>query len=304
MEYTSRRGGGSKKSNNDPSKIQREYEQLDILPLFRRLKDNQKSPFDSFSFVFDGISRSRRPAQASEESSKSKEWKVDDNILIEITGLYDETDNVIVERVQTWNEAYQQQQKMGGNEEYDPVEDISRMLEKKLMWSSSEKNTCNNEKQSGEQEAPCTVIVVHRRDMGPGKARTILQPLGLLRPESVLCLFSKGFDSPCLERNTNDTMHKKLNHPRVGKNLFRTEQIVMPPIYNGEMNPDADDKDHDNLASSFHPVVVTDDVFLRQRIVSHGGFVMTFHQLWILLAESQAMKDLQAEETEKIAGGE
>ena len=33
------------------------------------------------------------------------------------------------------------------------------------------------------------------------------------------------------------------------------------------------------------PIVVTDDIFLRQRIVHEEGFVMTFHQLWLLLMD-------------------
>ena len=47
----------------------------------------------------------------------------------------------------------------------------------------------------------------------------------------------------------------------------------------------------DDVIASQHPVVVTDDVFLRQRIFNHGGLVMTFHQLWIFLAEVQEAID-------------
>lgn len=272
--------GGSKK--NTITNTRKEYEQLDIIPLFRHLSNNTDSPFDAFSVMFDGISRNKRPAQVADaESSKEKEWNVDDNILIEITGLYDETDNIIVERVERWRQEYPPQR---GQDDDDPVEDVSRMLEKTTLSPFKD----NDGEKSDQEEASCTVVVVHRNDLGPGKARSILQPLGLLRPESVSCLFAQGFSSPGLERNANDILHKKLNHPRVGKNLVQIKQQLVLPNCDEQTNPDNKDN---GMLSSFHPVVVTDDVYLRQRTVSHGGFVITFHQLWILLVEVQAMND-------------
>ena len=37
------------------------------------------------------------------------------------------------------------------------------------------------------------------------------------------------------------------------------------------------------ICQNFDTIVVTDDVFLRQRIINSGGYVMTFEQLWDLL---------------------
>lgn len=44
-------------------------------------------------------------------------------------------------------------------------------------------------------------------------------------------------------------------------------------------------KDDKTEAPLFIPIVATDDVFLRQRVVQEGGCVMTFHQLWLLLVD-------------------
>lgn len=37
-------------------------------------------------------------------------------------------------------------------------------------------------------------------------------------------------------------------------------------------------------------IVVTDDVFLRQRVIQAGGLVMTFQQLWDLLYSMDRME--------------
>ncbi|KAL3904923.1 MAG: hypothetical protein SGILL_009884 [Bacillariaceae sp.] len=120
--------------------------------------------------------------------------------------------------------------------------------------------------------------------MGPGKARTILQPSGLLRPESVLCLFSQGFHTAALEHNASDTLTKVVGHPRVGSNLIQSKE---EQVLTYRDSPVSDD----DKISLGRPVVATDDIFLRQRIVEQGGLVMTFHQLWVLLTEIQAEID-------------
>jgi hypothetical protein len=265
---------------------------LDVIPLFQQLSASDDSPFDTFSIIFDGVSRKGRHSKAPEEESfKRKEWKIDDHITIEITGLYDETDNIIVERVEKWDQQNESKHETGD------VETLSRMLEKTSLSLTIEKDKRETEpldQNGGDKHdgVACTVIVVKRSNMGPGKARTILQPLGLFRAESVSCLFIQGFASAALELHANDTLQKKLNHPRVGQNLIQSRQERVLVFSNDQENSDSQEKPS-------YPLVVTDDVYLRQRIANHGGFVMTFQQLWILLMEVQATTDKDAKATMK-----
>lgn len=267
---------GKKKNSQIPS--HEAYDTLDIIPLFQQLSKDPGSPFDSFSIIFDGVSRSKRPAQMCEaKASRRKEWSVDKTINIEITDLYDETDNIIVERVRKWSQEHQPKQ------DDDQMDNISRMLKKTALL---DENEIEGEIQG---DSSCVALTVKRSNMGPGKARAVLKTLGLFRPESVACLFTKGFSSPALEKNAKDTLTKKLNHSRVHQNLilFKQEKVFT-------FQDQRKSEDNDISMHCMYPVVVTDDVFLRQRIVSDGGLVFTFHQLWILLVELRATIDKEA----------
>ena len=273
------------------------YESLDVIPLFQKLSSDEISPFNTFSIIFDGASRNQRATEATDaDSSTIKEWIVDKNIRIEITGLYDETDNVLVDRVKKWSCSEQLQQ--SSNE----LDELTRMLESTSLSPKCERlneessglyfntNGCTTTTTTG--DASCVVTVLKRSSMGPGKGRTILQPLGLLRPESVSCFFSRGFASVALECEASNTLTRKLNHPRLGSNLITLKKDL---VLTCKDPPSLEDRNREKNKETSHgyPVIVTDDVFLRQRVMEHGGLVMTFHQLWILLTELQADIDKQ-----------
>ena len=100
------------------------------------------------------------------------------------------------------------------------------------------------------------VLVFQRNSNGPGKSRQILKRLGgLMRPESYFCLFW-GVGKEC----TRDV-----------KSLRSIRHLLV---------------DHVIQYSTISPsttIVVSDDIFLRQRIVEAGGLVLTFEQLWDML---------------------
>jgi hypothetical protein len=105
------------------------------------------------------------------------------------------------------------------------------------------------------------VYTVTRNDQGSGKSRGLLKPLCLLRPSSVFCLFGSSFMPPLHEKSKFNL--KQLSTTSAKKLVDKVEMRA--------------------LNAHNESIVVTDDIFLRQRIVDAGGFVMTFEQLWVLL---------------------
>ena len=95
-----------------------------------------------------------------------------------------------------------------------------------------------------------------RDESGAGKSRQIAKTLCLLRPESVFCLF--GVSPRASNRKSLRALqNSNLSFSRIGVSTLS--------------------KDH------FDTIVATDDIFLRQRIVQAGGYVVTFEQLWNML---------------------
>lgn len=104
----------------------------------------------------------------------------------------------------------------------------------------------------------CQVYTFHRDGSGPGKSRQVAKPLCLLRAQSVFCLFG------CAPIQSN---RKNLQRLMNAKLSFASVESTSLCAMEDQMDT----------------VVATDDIFLRQRIVSAGGYVMTFEQLWDML---------------------
>jgi hypothetical protein len=278
------------------------YERLDILPLAECILQSTDSPFETMTIIFDGVSQTKRPTPTQQLSksgtenaqprnpheSLGKNFQLSEHIQIQITGLYDETDNVIVERVKNWQQCMKRDLRNGAPSTKDEDLDgtLSNLFAKSLVTAAPTQEQLTNEGNpldqcSGTPELlSLQVTVIRRSDQGPGKARSILQPLGLLRPDSPLCLFKAGFGSQALQKDAENTLFQLLRH-KIGRDSLR-------PFKELELSTDFIEK------VPFVPVVVvTDDIFLRQRVVSCHGFVMSFHQFWILLAEMKYLHDVK-----------
>jgi hypothetical protein len=271
----SKKKNGKQKKSDDSGGFEEPPNRLDMIPLLHKLVT--KPPFDSVSVIFDGNSITKRPNNrvptddeiVDDNIVQGSLWDVHGNtkaarilrqrgnnnhpVTIEITGLYDEADNIIV----------------------DTVEDYHRL-----------RSEVESERHPGFEEPPrntTRIQVVRRTDRGAGKNRRLFQPLGLLRPDSVACLFesscSDGEESTSYERLASDSTQilQTLRRNNPG-NVFL--ELKEPFIVRHAADTDTDS------ATPTVPIVASDDVFLRQRAVQEGGYVMTFHQLWLLLMDT------------------
>ena len=131
------------------------------------------------------------------------------------------------------------------------------------------------------------IQTLRRTDRGPGKSRRLFQRLGLLRPESLACVFRFG-DADVVSKTTAEidgdtTCSSSTRFQRLaidGDQTLRTASIqhLNPALLTLDEPLEIFHSAHDPVV----PIVVTDDVFPRQHIVQEGGYVMTFHQLWLL----------------------
>ena len=87
-----------------------------------------------------------------------------------------------------------------------------------------------------------------------------------MRPESVFCLFVGVSNPQHVERDLH-TMNRV-------RNILLSDCILKESL--GSIS-NINDEDETST------IVVTDDIFLRQRVVYARGLVMTFEQLWELL---------------------
>ncbi|OEU09163.1 hypothetical protein FRACYDRAFT_249081 [Fragilariopsis cylindrus CCMP1102] len=219
-------------------------------------------------------------------------------IKIEITGLYDEADNIIVDRiVQLQKKQHQQQQQQR-------LLARNRSRRRILSSSSSLKTTSRTDTNTQHQnnQKQTQIQILHRTKQGPGKNRCLLQSIGLLRSESVACIF----ENPTFGRLTKDGQKtiKSLQRNRLLSSKQGMIDIETTTISHPQMTYDIkedsyeekkEEEDHrtsmnkqkdDNNAVIIVPIVVTDDVFLRQRIIEDTTYyVMTFHQLWHMLMD-------------------
>jgi hypothetical protein len=240
-----------------------EGERLNMIPLLHRLihetrQNNNDVLLHSVNIVFDGVSQSKRSNISGTEpkqpiSTKERTYQVTAEINVDITDIYEEADNVMVRRATAMASSLSQHHAA-------------------MPHDGGAPNTLDQVADSfdGSRHA----FVIHRRMCGPGKSRRALQSLGLLREDSVACLF--GW-TPALQedaRRTEQSLRKlpaELFHPIKGIQLCGR-------------GCDLTTKNRPPLV----PVLVTDDVFLRQRVINDAsGFVMSFDQLWLLLKEQQ-----------------
>jgi len=181
--------------------------------------------FGSVTIYFDGLGKKDRADSI---------WTVSPRLVVKVTKAVDEADDVIVEEVM----------------------ERSRSTSRATNTNVSEE-ACLSDVLREEEASTDTVFTITRNAEGPGKSRRLLKPLGLLRRESVFCMFAI---SPIL----------KSSAVRLAKCLLPMERLI---------------KVEKLVLGVEATLVVTDDVFLRQRVVDAGGFVMTFEQLWDLLSE-------------------
>lgn len=282
---------------NETINGRRDTERLEMIPLLHHLVQQYEtviglctSPFHSVSIIFDGVSQSKRIQQSvnspQDSRTKGRNYQITPKINVEITDIYDEADNVIADRVAAMavvasssssQDGYTLQQKNCPIVDWDTVIEC---LSGKHLW-----------------DATTTTIayIIHRTGRGPGKSRRILQSVGLLREDSVACLF--GW-TPALQKDAY----------RVARNLQKLPTDLFHPIQRRVLcreNPAAaTTTTTTGRPSHLVPVVVTDDVFLRQRVVNDAsGCVMSFDQLWILLKEQQDRRDCVDKSAERRQRG-
>lgn len=320
--------------------VEENSNRLDMIPLLQKLllssksNDEGKDPigkelFDSIVVLFDGVSITKRPSaplinrkerncdveeeRIAEEIDRGRFWHVTSDcsnkttavskyssgiyndmeqysgrLTIEITGLYDEADNVIVERIQE----HHSRRMEGGNN------DSSIGSEKIVGMTNVTRDV---------SDFVARIRVLRRTERGAGKNRRLFQPLGLLRPESVACIFefsapirtsSNADDNDQMGNNPSNTFgeeHNSRTDPAAFSRLSLDGHKTLRSIRRqnpGNVFVALDDPiqiafnySREDRNFGVVPIVVTDDIFLRQRIIHEGGYVMTFHQLWLLLAD-------------------
>ncbi len=158
-----------------------------------------------------------------------REWNWTDLVGVKVTPIREEADNLIVHDVQN------RRSKNG-------------IKEQELTLPAFFDTFRAHHRPVNDDQA-----LVFQRDInGPGRSRQVLKRFGLMRPESVFCLFSILNSLPRDIKSLQSIRHHLSNKV--------VQQSMMSQT-----------------------VVATDDIFLRQRIVEASGLVMTFEQLWELL---------------------
>ena len=237
------------------------------------------------SIIFDGVARFSRSNYSTTSLAKPNDEKnhtnsrrghnrvhyISDRIQIEITGIHEEADNVLVDRCLS-------------------------STKNKNSWIRSSTTTTSSLSRPSRASIYYEVIIVERTEIGPGKHRSIFQPLHLLRPSSVLCLFTTGFP-PKLQHQSNQILQKLQRTTQKQKNKLTKQQLFEPlskpsspffelktvRIESGSREGRTSNGDEAWFGTTA-TIVVTDDIYLRQRVVFDAKcFVMTFDQLRTLL---------------------
>lgn len=108
-------------------------------------------------------------------------------------------------------------------------------------------------------ESSC-ILTLFRNNEGAGKSKNLLKRFCLVRTGSI---YSLPFMTPGLKRKSwNDVQTLLENNSKLFQDHVQSR----------------------NLTKNDETILVTDDVFLRQRILEAGGVVLTFEQLWCLLS--------------------
>lgn len=145
-------------------------------------------------------------------------------------------------------------------EEVDDV--IVRLVQRRtkhppIIHSTSLEDLKFHSKFSDENSSILTLLRNHE---GAGKSRRVLKPFCLVRPASIYSLF---FMTPELRRQSLNDLRQLIDK---NSNVF--QKYAQSRV----------------LSKNDETIVVTDDVYLRQRILEAGGVVLTFEQLWSLLS--------------------
>jgi hypothetical protein len=175
-----------------------------------------------------------------------REWDLTDLVGLKVTPVREEADNVIVELVQ---------QRRSNISEPLPNQDTLDL-----------QDCCDRISHSSNDVKDEEAFVFLRNSNGSGRSRQLVKRFGMMRPDSVFCLF--GFAESC-------------HTARDAKSMSAIRHLLSK----------LDRHSFDDIQSQRRETIVaTDDVFLRQRIVEAGGLVMTFEQLWELLVPTSRIR--------------
>jgi hypothetical protein len=143
-------------------------------------------------------------------------------------------------------------------EEADHV--IVRMVKNGLDGTGT---SCYPTNHHGDHDVERPILKLVRSDQGPGRQKKFLRPLGLLQSHSVACLFPHNDWSPKLNVQAQQ-IRRQLRQPAY-QSLFM--QVAATEEW--------------QYSSAISIIVVTDDVYLRQRV----PYCMTFQQLHDFLVD-------------------
>jgi hypothetical protein len=250
----------------------------------------------SVSIIFDGVSQSKRRQQSihsppQDDKTKEQWYKVTSKISVVITDMYDEADNVIVNMVTTMTSSLPSSSS-SSSKGHDSRNTQQKEWDGRTIvdWDMIIESMRGNHPPDG---TTSIVYMIHRTHRGPGKSRRMLQSVGLLREDSVACLFgwtpALQKDACRIARNLQK-LPTDLFHPIQRRVLCSHCQTSPGPVAVAEPSIPPTPTKTMTMGQPNHllPVVVTDDVFLRQRVVKDAsGCVMSFDQLWILLKEQE-----------------
>jgi hypothetical protein len=282
----------SNKSNN---------KRIDLLPKLDILLEKHLPFLDSAYIYFDG--------KGLKSSMQDQVWWYNSNsqcncsrIKVQVTNCQDEVDDVIIDLISSCDEERKNHPRQESNDLVGPtlldepngngtdvmvLDDFLKDIEQcRMMMSQKEDPSC--------LPRGMHVYTISRNDQGPGRHRNILKPMCWMRPHSPYCFFqpfplwtsswSLTLSMP-LSKDWSflkDVKMRKMDQ-LFGRSVKKDSIVMMDPDEGvGMTGKDGMQKIKKNCVGR-KSIVVTDDVFLRQRVVQAGGFVMTFEQLWYLL---------------------
>jgi hypothetical protein len=236
-------------------------ERLEVIPLLNQLVLHWQ--YDNVRILFDGLGK---------KHIEDQDWQVAPNVRVEITHRFEEADNKIVEIV----ESQQQQKRKDNNKKQSLRSWIPCALEDVVGMHHHHDHIHTPNNNNTNADWMDAVVRISRTDQGPGKHRTVLKKLGLLRPRSVAVLFF-GRTSPALRREAGLAAGQlRRVHPSM---IIVERLLLLSDSSSSSLSRHGGDDGDDDV------IVVSDDVYLRQRVDEANGLVMSFPQLWLLMKE-------------------
>lgn len=224
-------------------------DRISVIPELRSLLERWQL-LEHAEVFFDGLGMGKKP----EDPAVGTDCEISEHIIVRITPVLEEADGIIVQRVQE------------RTSESPP-----------LLPSSLPKTTdLDSALSSCESHGSRIVYTIQRNAAGSGKSRRLLRPYNLLRPGSYFCLFGLLGDEKVKEELQEEKISPTSSLCRDAKRLATTSKLLRPEVEQHVLGENGQK----------HTIVVTDDVFLRERVVDVGGFVMTFAQFWDLLVSA------------------